>query len=48
MSWEEYQKITRVLLDFYSLSPDDKETIFLLMDGLKYRMEQPRSDEGNG
>jgi len=37
IDWEEYKHTTRVLLAFWDLSPANKETILLLIDGLKYR-----------
>jgi hypothetical protein len=40
MNFEEWQKLTRLMLDFWALSERDKEIIFLMIDGLKYRGEK--------
>lgn len=37
MSYEEWVKITRLILDFYSLSPEKKEQILLMIDGYRFR-----------
>lgn len=42
MSWEEYRRLTRILLAFYALEPMDRQTILLMMDGMKYREEKKR------
>lgn len=40
MSYEEWQKMTRLMLDFYALSPENKERIMLMIDGLRFRTRQ--------
>lgn len=37
MSWEEYVKLTRTILNFYELSSEQQEVILLMIDGLKFR-----------
>jgi hypothetical protein len=39
MSFEEWQSITRLMLDFYALSKQQQDQILLMIDGLKYRSE---------
>ena len=40
MSYEEWQKLTRLMLDFHSLSQEHREQVMLMIDGLKYRAEK--------
>ena len=40
MSWEEWQKITKLMLDFHSLHPTEKEQILLMIDGYRFRRAQ--------
>lgn len=44
MTYEEWKSITRLMLDFDSLSEQAKESIFLMMDGLKYRSKKETLD----
>ncbi len=37
MTWEEWHDMTQLMIDFYNLTADQRFTILLLMDGLKYR-----------
>ena len=39
MSWEEYVKLTRTILEFYALTKEQQELILLSIDGLKFRSE---------
>lgn len=40
MSWEEWLKMTKLMLDFHSLGKEEKEQILLMMDGYRYRQLQ--------
>lgn len=37
MSYEEWQRMTILMLQFYALSSEEKEQILLMIDGYKYR-----------
>jgi hypothetical protein len=37
MTYEEWYAMTRLVLDFASLSEENRERILLIIDGLKYR-----------
>lgn len=45
MTWEEYVRLTRTLLDFYSLTDVQKEQIFLMIDGLKFRQQTTKENQ---
>lgn len=40
MSFEEWKFITKLMLDFYSLGDEQKEQVFLMIDGLKWRQNE--------
>lgn len=37
MTFEEWRDMTRIMIDFNSLSAQDQERILLMIDGLRFR-----------
>lgn len=48
MTYEEWQGTTRLMLDFYSLAPAQREQVMLIMDGLKYRAALSHEEQKDG
>lgn len=40
MTYEEWRDMTATLLKFWDLSPESKEAVLLMIDGLKYRKSE--------
>lgn len=43
MTWEEYQKMTKILLQFWELNKQQQEQIMLMIDGLLYRAKHAKT-----
>ena len=48
IAFNEWQDLTKTMMTFSSLEPSQKETILLMVDGMRYRMlqQEQKSDTG--